>query len=110
MSEVLPSWAISQKVSTPLSLYLDGDTPELVSWLIRLLVLTRPTDERVNAAKFLKGRVDLSKLDSGRNQGNDTAGDLGSDQEGGSGDKEEGNQPMEKLPAPKKRKVGNRRR
>jgi hypothetical protein len=75
------------------------------------LVLGRALDEKAVSSKLLKGRVDLSKLDSGRNKGNDGAeGQAGSEEEYGLDEEEAEPEPIAKPPASKKRNTGNRRR
>jgi hypothetical protein len=75
------------------------------------LVLGRALDEKAVSSKLLKRRVDLSKLDSGRNKGNDGAeGQAVSEEEYGLDEEEAEPEPIAKPPGSKKRKTGNRRR
>ncbi|GHJ88496.1 hypothetical protein NliqN6_4898 [Naganishia liquefaciens] len=68
-------------------------------------------NERTIAAKFLKGRVDLSKLDSGRNNGMDLTGHKAKLTEGDEVEVDiQETQPMPKSLAAKKRKLGKQRR
>ena len=74
-----------------------------------LLFPPSPKDERAIASKFLKGHVDLSKLDSGRNKRIEVAGDQANHDEEDAPEVEDEIEPIQRPPAPKKRKVAKQR-